>query len=166
MKPVRVLFICLGNICRSPSAEGSFLKILEDEKLSHIFKVDSCGTAGYHIGELPHSTTRKVAQENGITLVHRARKFQGSRDFDEFDYLLAMDQSNFQDVVSHARNDDDRKKVFLYRDFELGFKDSKGKGTSVPDPYYGGLDGFREVQEIVDRTGKGFLTFLKSSKIV
>ncbi|MCC5816681.1 MAG: low molecular weight phosphotyrosine protein phosphatase [Leptospira sp.] len=162
--PVRVLFVCLGNICRSPAAEGAFLHLLESENLIDRFIVDSCGTAGYHVGELSNVTTRKVAKENGIELVHRARKFEGVRDFDTFDYLLVMDQSNYQDVVSHARNDADKAKVFLFRDYESDFKNSRGKGVSVPDPYYGGINEFREVQDIVMRTSRGFLNYLKLTK--
>jgi protein-tyrosine phosphatase len=163
---VKILFVCLGNICRSPAAEGAFLDVIENENLRDRFIVDSCGTAGYHIGELPNITTRKVAKENGIELVHRARKFEGVRDFDAFDYLLVMDQSNYQDVVSQARNDADRAKVFLFRDYESGFKNSLGKGVSVPDPYYGGIEDFREVQDIVMRTSRGFLNHLKSTQVV
>lgn len=163
-KPISVLFVCLGNICRSPAAEGAFLALLAMQDLGHRFRVDSCGTGGWHIGELPHRTTREVARANGIELTHRARQFHPERDFQSFDYILTMDESNYNDVMSLAPNSQDRKKVFLYREFE---RDESGNPLlgerSVPDPYYGGLEGFQEVQSIVTRAAEGFLEFLKET---
>jgi protein-tyrosine phosphatase len=164
MNPVKVLFICLGNICRSPAAEGAFLHLIKSKNLEHLFEVDSCGTGNWHIGSLPHDTTRKVAKDCGIDLIHRARQFHPD-DFNRFDYLLAMDSTNFEDVEKFAKSDEDRSKLFLFRDFE---KDKDGdplpKGRSIPDPYYGGLDGFIEVQKMVTNIAQDFLEFALDSK--
>ncbi|WCL47705.1 low molecular weight protein-tyrosine-phosphatase [Leptospira sp. GIMC2001] len=152
---VKVLFVCLGNICRSPAAEGAFSKLVEEKGLQQTFTIDSCGTAGYHIGSLPHKTTREVARLNGIELTHRARQFSRD-DFSKFDYILAMDDSNYKDILNLAKSDEDKGKVFLFRTFQ----ENNGGEMSVPDPYYGGLDGFKAVQKIVIESSNGFLEYL------
>ncbi|EJO67796.1 MULTISPECIES: low molecular weight protein-tyrosine-phosphatase [Leptospira] len=157
---IRVLFVCLGNICRSPAAEGAFLDLIQKRNLESSFLVDSCGTSRYHIGELPDPRTRQVARKKGIELTHRARQFR-REDFKEFDYILTMDKSNQKDVLSLASSDEERKKVQLFRFFQ---KDSK-KDSEVPDPYYGTLKDFEEVQNIVSDAAEDFLEFLLSRKL-
>lgn len=156
---VRVLFVCLGNICRSPAAEGAFRHLVEANQLSEFFEIDSAGTANYHEGELPHPTTRLVAQEFGILLTHRSRQFTYS-DFLKFDYILAMDSSNYRDILRLAKTEADRKKVFMFRKF-----DSNTFGDlDVPDPYYSVKDGFIEVQEIVTNASEGLLNWIKKQQ--
>jgi len=157
-KKIRVLFVCLGNICRSPAAEGALKNLVAQKNLQHLFHIDSCGTAAYHIGELPNANTRKIAKGKGITLDHRARQFEKA-DFDNFDYILAMDQSNYNDVLALATSQEHKQKVFKFRHF-----DQQHQNMDVPDPYFGGLDGFVEVQEIVERTSQGFLQHIHAKQ--
>jgi protein-tyrosine phosphatase len=155
-KKIRVLFVCLGNICRSPAGEGALNQLIQNLFLVDKFIVDSCGTASYHIGELPHKTTRKVAMENGIHLTHRARQFNPKSDFKEFDFILAMDKSNLENLLNLATTKEDQEKLFLFRDFEEDCIDKE-----VPDPYYGNITGFQEVQSIVTKASVGFIKYLR-----
>ncbi|AOP36218.1 protein tyrosine phosphatase [Leptospira tipperaryensis] len=157
---IRVLFVCLGNICRSPAAEGAFLDLVQKKNLESSFFVDSCGTSRFHLGELPDPRARQAARKRGIELTHRARQFR-KEDFKEFDHILAMDKSNQKDVLYLASTDEERKKVQLFRFFQ---KDSK-KDSEVPDPFYGTLKDFDEVQNIVSETAEDFLEFLLSKKL-
>ena len=138
---VKVLMVCLGNICRSPLAEG----ILKSKVNSTAIHIDSAGTGGWHIGELPDSRSIEIARIKGIDITDQAcRKFI-EEDFDVFDHIYVMDKSNLIDVLSMARNDDDRLKVKLILE-EI----SPGKSMEVPDPYYGGGNGFEKVYEMLD----------------
>ncbi len=153
----KVLFVCLGNICRSPAAEGAFTDLISSKGLENSFQVDSCGTSQYHIGELADPRTRQAARKKGIELVHKARQFKKS-DFTDFDFILAMDKSNQKDLLSLASGEEERKKVHLFRKFQKG----QGKEPDVPDPYYGTLKDFEEVQQIVSEASEGFLEFVLS----
>ena len=155
--PVRVLFVCHGNICRSPAAEGTFRHIVREKNLTHLFKIDSAGTASYHIGESPHSTTANVAGKRGISLEHRARQFKKS-DFEEFDYILTMDQINHEDILRQS-DGKDASKILKFRTFDPEAK-NHSQPPDVPDPYYGGKDGFEGVQDIMDRTAEGLLNWI------
>lgn len=136
--------VCLGNICRSPLAEGVLRYKLELKGLHHI-RVDSAGTSGYHIGDPPDPRSAKNAKSHGIDISKlRGRQF-GLDDFDEFDFIYVMDSSNYQNVLRLARNDSDREKV----DFLLNAR-WPGKNMAVPDPYYGGADGFEKVFLLVE----------------
>ena len=137
-------------------AEGIFLDLLETEGLSHAVEVDSAGTASYHIGELPDHRMRDTARKNGIELVRRARQFV-AEDFHEFDHILAMDSSNYRDIMYLKPQGDTRAKVHLMREF-----DQMDKGGSVPDPYYGGQGGFDEVFDILMRSNSEFLRMLRN----
>jgi protein-tyrosine phosphatase len=156
VQKIGILFVCLGNICRSPAAEGAFKHLIEQKGLDGFFHIDSCGTAGYHIGELPHELTRKVAAERGIVLKHRARQFE-VHDFNKFDYILAMDQSNYNYLISLARNENEKKKISKFRKFDPTVSGQ----PDVPDPYYGGIGGFEHVQDIVTRCSTGLLSYLQ-----
>ncbi len=154
-KKIGVLFVCLGNICRSPAAEGAFKHLVTEKDLKEFFHIDSCGTAGYHIGEMPHELTQKVAKERGIILTHRARQFT-REDFEKFDYILAMDQSNYNHLLSMAKKEEHKQKVHKFRKFDHTVSGQ----PDVPDPYYGGIAGFEHVQDIVMRCSVGLLDYL------
>jgi protein-tyrosine phosphatase len=138
----KVLFVCLGNICRSPIAEGVFQHMVNEKNIEMV--VDSAGTASYHLGELPDKRARQVCEERGIKLTHRARAFSKT-DFDEFDYILAMDNQNLTNILK-LKPAQSKATVQLMRDF-----DPKHRGAEVPDPYYGEMDGFVEVFEMLEQ---------------
>ena len=133
--------VCLGNICRSPLAEGILQSKVHPEKV----QVDSAGTAAYHVDELPDTRSIEVARKYGIDLTdQRARKFS-VKDFDAFDLIYAMDESNYQNIVALARNSDDELKVKMILN-EM----HPNSNSSVPDPYYGGANGFENVYQMLD----------------
>ncbi|WP_072317816.1 low molecular weight protein-tyrosine-phosphatase [Sinomicrobium oceani] len=137
----KILMVCLGNICRSPLAEG----ILRAKVALENVIVDSAGTAGYHVGEAPDPRSVDIARKNHIDIsTQRCRKFTVS-DFDEFDYIFVMDNSNYENVTALARNAEDRNKVD--RILNLAYP---GKNLEVPDPYYGGKRGFSDVFDMLD----------------
>ncbi|MCF6222222.1 MAG: low molecular weight phosphotyrosine protein phosphatase [Flavobacteriaceae bacterium] len=140
---IKILMVCLGNICRSPLAEG----ILKSKVDANKFYIDSAGTGGWHIGELPDGRSISVARTHGIDLTdQRCRKFS-ILDFDDFDIIYVMDKSNYRDVISLARLEKDKKKVRLILD-ELNALES----NEVPDPYYGGDMGFENVFQMLNKT--------------
>lgn len=156
MEKVKVLFVCLGNICRSPMAEGLFLHLIGKEGVSDKFEVDSAGTAGYHVGELADRRMRETAQSHGVHLPSRARKFV-KEDLENFDYVLPMDGSNLRNIESlMSPNRDHHAQVILMRNF-----DPKPEDGNVPDPYYGGASGFENVYEILLRSNQQFLDQIK-----
>ena len=147
----------MGNICRSPAAEGTFRHLVKKKGLDHLFEIDSAGTHAYHVGEPPNSNATKAAAGRGISLQHSARQFRFV-DYLEFDYILPMDHDNQDGVLQLARNTEDRSKVFLFRQFDPDAR--SGPVPGVPDPYYGGMDGFEVVQDIMDRTAAGLLKWI------
>ena len=157
MHKTAVLFVCLGNICRSPAAEGTFRHLVKEAGLEHAFHIDSCGTSAYHIGEPANARSRRTAARHGITLTSRARQLQLD-DFQTFDHILAMDRSNLQDVLRMAPAES-RATIALFRTFDP--EANPEKVADVPDPYYGGDDGFEEVQQIMLRTSQSFLRHIR-----
>lgn len=151
----RILFVCLGNICRSPLAEGAFLRLLAEEGLEDRFEVDSAGTGSWHVGERPDSRAQAVAQRHGVELPGVARQVTEA-DLERFDYIVAMDRENFRSLGRLKRREGARARVVLLRDF-----DPEGGDTDVPDPYYGGPGGFADVFEIVSRSSRGLLDHLR-----
>ncbi len=139
---MKILMICLGNICRSPLAEGIMKKKIEKENLN--WQVDSAGTGGYHIGNLPDERSISTAAKYGIDISNqRARKVR-SIDYEEFDLLFAMDTYNYQDLLKNAKEEEQSKiKLILNELYPM-------QNKSVPDPYYGQKDGFEEVYEMLD----------------
>ncbi|MBO3698286.1 low molecular weight protein-tyrosine-phosphatase [Roseivirga sp. E12] len=154
MSKVKVLFVCLGNICRSPLAEGIFRQRVEERGLSDRYEIDSCGTAAYHIGKQPDSRSMANAKKNGVLYNHSARQFEVD-DFHNFDVILPMDDSNYEDVIS-LKPRDSRARVVKMRDY-----DNLGNGSDVPDPYYGGEKGFQEVFDILDRSVNSLIDSLE-----
>lgn len=135
-----ILMVCLGNICRSPLAEGLMKSKVDTSKVF----VDSAGTGGWHEGEAPDQRSIAIAKQHGLDISkQKARKFR-KEDFQKFDYIFAMDRSNYQDICSLASNDKEREKVHLLLD------ETHTKPTDVPDPYYGGADGFAKVYDLID----------------
>lgn len=134
--------VCLGNICRSPLAEGILKSKVDPRKVF----VDSAGTSNYHVGHSPDPRSISIAQQRKLDITtQRGRQFQTS-DFDEFDHIYVMDMSNYHDVLALARNEEDRKKVSLILN-EL----FPGENVEVPDPYYGGDEGFGNVYDMLDK---------------
>lgn len=137
----RVLMVCLGNICRSPLAEG-ILKSKVDAGRVH---VDSAGTSNYHIGDSPDERSISVARKNGVDITYQKGRQFIIDDFDTFDKIFVMDMSNYRDVLALARNEEDRQKVSLILNEIF-----PGENVEVPDPYYGGNNGFQKVYEMLD----------------
>lgn len=148
---MRVLFVCMGNICRSPAAEGVLRSMIRRRGLEDRISVGSAGTTGYHAGELPDGRMRRAARGRGIELVSRARQVHAG-DLDDFDYLLAMDQENLQNLERLCRHDGHRAKVRLLTDYH-----PDPAVTHVPDPYYGGDEGFERVLDILEVACERFL---------
>lgn len=147
---IRILFVCLGNICRSPAAEGVFKHLAAVAGLADTFDVDSAGTGSWHIGDKADRRMREAARRRGVELTSVARQVT-REDFDQFDWILAMDASNLRHLQAMAPAGA-RAQVRLFRDF-----DPEQPGEDVPDPYYGEADGFDEVLDIVTRTARALL---------
>lgn len=157
MKKSKVLFVCMGNICRSPTAEGVFLSLINLQGVSDQFEIDSAGTHAYHEGESPDLRSQKAADERGVDLSNiRARKVVYG-DFEDFDYVLAMDGENHADLLS-ACPEEFKDKVKYFLDFAPQLK-----SKHVPDPYYGGEYGFERVLDMVEAASVGFLGSLRQS---
>lgn len=154
---VRVCFVCLGNICRSPTAEGIFLQMVAEEGLADQVAIDSAGTAGYHVGEPADARSAATAQRRGVPLPSRSRKFTRD-DFDRFDLVIAMDRSNQRNLLKLAPDGAARAKVHLLRDYDPG----SDAGSDVPDPYYGGPRGFDDVFDICEAGCRGLLEHVRA----
>lgn len=150
---VKVLFVCMGNICRSPAAEGIFKKFVEEAGLDTKISIDSAGTIGYHAGELPDERMRKHAVTRWYNLDSRARQFNPKQDFEEFDYIVTMDNDNYTDIKKL-----DLKKVYTEKIYKMADFISDKNVSEVPDPYYGGSDGFEFVIDILEDGSKNLLT--------
>ncbi len=153
---IKVLFVCTGNICRSPAAEGIFRKFVRDANLENDISIDSAGTIGYHSGELPDARMRKHASARGYNLDSRARQFNPMKDFEEFDYIITMDDYNYTDLIQL-----DRKKLYTNKLFKMADFISDKNISEVPDPYYGGAEGFEFVIDILEDGTKNLLTKIK-----
>lgn len=159
MKQIKVLFVCMGNICRSPTAEGVFRHLVHQEGHSDWISTDSAGTHAYHVGEQPDSRAQQTARSRGINLSDlRARKAI-ENDFHVFDYILAMDNDNYRllaDICPAGMED----KLSLFLDFSNEYSESQ-----VPDPYYGGEQGFEHVFDLVESASRGLLEFIKDKNL-
>lgn len=152
---VRVCFVCLGNICRSPTAEGVFAKLVADAGLRGRVEIDSAGTGAWHAGERADARARAEARRRGVELHSVARQVE-PEDFERFDLLVAMDHGNHRDLSEMAPADA-RAEIVLLRSFDP----DAPPGAEVPDPYYGGGDGFRQVFDICEAGARGLLEHLR-----
>ncbi|MEM7513106.1 MAG: low molecular weight protein-tyrosine-phosphatase [Bacteroidota bacterium] len=155
MQKLHILFVCLGNICRSPMAEGLFKHKVAQSGLSDFFDIDSCGTGAWHAGESADARMRKTAQKHGIQLTSTARQVQ-TTDFSRFDYIIPMDDSNLINLQSFVSRMNNANATLV----KMRFFDSEAPNEDVPDPYYGGVDGFEDVYNILERSTQAFLEFL------
>ena len=155
----RLLFVCLGNIIRSPLAENLFRFQAEQASVHGKYSVDSAGTAAYHVGESPDSRMQRTAELHGVHDGGTARQVQDS-DFDEFDWIVAMDKQNRRDLLQIAGTPEKQAKVRLMREF-----DPEQDDPDVPDPYYGGAEGFENTYQIVERSVHGLLEALEAGDL-
>jgi protein-tyrosine phosphatase len=157
---MRILFVCMGNICRSPTAEGVMRSLLPAEGLGDRIELDSAGTGGWHAGAPPDERASEAARRRGVALAGAARQVV-AEDFDRFDLLLAMDRENLRELLYMAPNDDARAKVRLLREFD---PTSVATGElDVPDPYYGGAHGFEHVLDLVEAACRGLLAEVRAA---
>ena len=155
MKKIKVLMVCMGNICRSPLAHGHFEALVREQGLGERIHIDSAGTHAYHVGNPPDPRSQQTAQRHGLDLsAQRARQVE-QQDFDEFDYIIAMDRENLAILHRHA-DEQQRLKIRLFLEFapDLGEEE-------VPDPYYGGAGGFEHVYRLVDSASRGLLDAIR-----
>lgn len=151
---VRVLFVCLGNICRSPTAEGVFRRLLERERLESVIHVDSAGTHAYHVGSPPDARAQEAALRRGIDLSALRGRRTGPEDMAVFDHVLAMDRENLANLISISGGH--QGKVRLFMEYSERFDE-----TEVPDPYYGGANGFERVLDMIEDASEGLLRELR-----
>lgn len=156
----KLLFVCLGNICRSPSAENIMVHLLEQRGLSSQVRCDSAGTSSYHIGSSPDRRMTAAALQRGIAMQGQARQFKRS-DFEQFDLILAMDDENYEDILAQDRAGQYRHKVKYMCEFCQTYTDQE-----VPDPYYGGQEGFNYVIDLLLDACEGLLDHLASEGLV
>ncbi len=159
MKNYKVLFVCLGNICRSPAGEGIFKKLVKEQGLENQISVDSAGTSGYHNGELPDSRMRQHGARRGYKFDSLSRKFT-SEDFYDFDIILVMDDSNYHNVMRLAPDLDSQKKVYRMVEFSQRFGHDH-----IPDPYYSGADGFELVLDLLEDACEALLNRMKKGEL-
>lgn len=155
-KKVSVVFICMGNICRSPTAEGVFRHLVHQEGLADWISTDSAGTHAYHIGEQPDRRAQQTALSRGIDLSDLRGRKAIENDFYEFDYVLAMDDDNYQ-LLENICPEGLESKLSLFLDFSKEYSE-----TQVPDPYYGGDKGFEYVFDLVESASRGLLDDIKT----
>ncbi|NIY74705.1 low molecular weight phosphotyrosine protein phosphatase [Thalassospira sp. HF15] len=152
---IKVLFVCTGNICRSPTADGVFRKLVREAGLEDHISVDSCGLSAYHVGELPDPRSREMAKSRGIDLSDiRSRKIKPD-DYLQFDYVLAMDHGHLHDMRRQAPNTH-QNRIELFLDYHPTLA-----GQSVPDPYYGGSNGFVDVFDMIEEASSKLLADIR-----
>jgi len=150
-----ILFVCMGNICRSPTAEGVFRHLVAERGFLDLIDVDSAGTHAYHVGEAPDRRAQTAAARRGVSLADIRARRVGMADFEHFDFVLAMDRDNL-DMLRKQADASQHRKLHLFLDF------SSGAESEVPDPYYGGATGFERVLDLVEDASRGLLETLMS----
>jgi len=159
MNKIKVLFVCMGNICRSPTAHGVFRKLVEDNNLSEQIEIDSAGTHAYHVGNSPDQRSLETGRSRGVDFSDLTARQARSVDFEEFDYVLAMDKDNFRGLSAICPDGyNDRLHMFL--DFAPQLK-----AREVPDPYYGGASGFERVFDMVEAASHGLLDHIRQNNL-
>ena len=154
---ISVLFVCMGNICRSPTAEGVFRKFVSDAGLDDIIHSDSAGTHAYHVGQKADRRARAAAERRGYSLENIRARPVTDMDFEGFDFILAMDLDNLE-MLQHSSDEEHHAKISLFLDFS-----TSAKGGEVPDPYYGGSTGFERVLDLVEEASEGLLERVRES---
>lgn len=154
---IKILFVCMGNICRSPTAEGVFAKLLQDKNQHHRFHLDSAGTHAYHLGEAPDQRAQQAAMKRGINLGQLRARQVNKQDFVQFDYIIAMDRQNYDQLLAVSPTQYQHK-IQLFLDFAPELQD-----TDVPDPYYGGKDGFEQVLNLCEAAALGLLNTINQT---
>lgn len=155
---VSILFICLGNICRSPAAHAVMQHLVDERGWGDRYLIDSAGIGGWHVGQLPDKRMRECGRQRGYNVNHHARQFDASRDFDCFDKIVVMDEDNYRNITSQAPNETARKKVFRMADFFT----QHPSATCVPDPYYGGTEDFNFALDLIEDGCEGILKALSN----
>nr|WP_321408309.1 low molecular weight protein-tyrosine-phosphatase [uncultured Carboxylicivirga sp.] len=157
MDKTKILFVCLGNICRSPSAEAVMKALVEKKGLASKYEIDSAGTAGYHSGEPADRRMQRHAINRDYNLTSISRKVNAKVDFDHFDYIIGMDDQNVEDLEYMTSNDEQRSRISKMTDYCKSFNH-----TSVPDPYYGGADGFELVLDLLEDACEGLIEHIEN----
>jgi protein-tyrosine phosphatase len=157
---MRLLFVCLGNICRSPTAEATMRALVREAGLAEEIEIESAGTGAWHVGSPPDRRAAAVARSRGIALEGSAREVR-IEDFEDFDLLLAMDSSNARELRQLAPSEEARSKVRLLREFDP----ASPEGADVPDPYYGAAGGFEEVLDLVQAACRGLLEQIRRGAV-
>lgn len=160
MRKIKVLFVCMGNICRSPTAEGVFSTLLTIRQLADAFEVDSAGTHAYHVGDAPDLRSQKAAKERGVELKHLKARKVNENDFEVFDYILAMDGENHA-ILLQSCPDEHQHKIRLFLEYAPQLNQ-----LEVPDPYYGGAYGFERVLDMVEAASEGFIETLQREGLI
>ena len=158
-KKVSVLFVCLGNICRSPTAHGVFRQMVRNAGLEEVIEIDSAGTAAFHIGKSPDGRSTQVAKGRGIEMADLRARQVDFGDFYQYDYVLAMDDANYSNLKDLALPEH-YEKVQMFLDYSDEFSE-----TEVPDPYYGGPQGFDHVFDLVESASNGLLDHIKQTHL-
>lgn len=153
MEKTKILFICLGNICRSPAANAIMQKLVDDAGLTDRFVIDSAGIGPWHVGQLPDARMRQHGARRGYKIDHIARQFNAEHDFCDFDYIVVMDEENYSNICRQAHSSAERQKVVRMAKY---FVKNKGR-ASVPDPYYGGAADFELALDLIEDGCRGIL---------
>jgi protein-tyrosine phosphatase len=159
MEKIKILFVCLGNICRSPLAEAIFNHKIREKGLETRVEVNSCGTANYHVGDTPDPRTIKNALKNGVAIDHLGRQLS-KHDLESYDFIIAMDKSNHTNILKLENAKDHSHKIKLMRSFDLN-----PAGDEVPDPYYGDEAGFQHVFDILSHSVDSFIHYLEKDRL-
>ena len=155
---IKVLFVCMGNICRSPTAEGIFRQLVEDNNLPHQFEIDSAGTHAYHIGQAPDERAQQIAYRQGVDLSELTARKVCADYYQQFDYILVMDKANLDDIAPHCPTD---LKYKIQRILDYAPQQSE---RDVPDPYYGGESGFEHVYNLLQQACEGLFSQVMAAK--